>query len=77
MVNDVHFENLTKAGIEVTKTQERVARINIVLGRKIMNEVLLTYLPTMLIIIIVYVTSFFKAFYFEATVTVNLTGKMK
>ena len=77
MVNDVHFENLTKAGIKVTKTRERVARINIVLGRKIMNEVLLTYLPTMLIIIIVYVTSFFKAFYFEATVTVNLTGKMK
>ena len=77
MVNDVHFENLTKARIEVSKTQERVARINIVLGRKIMNEVLLTYLPTMLIIIIVYVTSFFKAFYFEATVTVNLTGKMK
>ena len=39
--------------MEVTKTRERVSRINIVLGRKIMNEVLLTYLPTMLIIIIV------------------------
>ncbi len=33
-----------------------------------------TYLPTVLILIIVYITNFFKAFFFEAVVTVNLTA---
>ena len=32
------------------------------------------YLPTILILIIVYTTNFFKDFFFEAVVTVNLTS---
>ena len=52
----------------------RIVQVEIVLGRKIVNEILLTYLPTILILLIVYLTSYFKPFYFEATVTVNLTG---
>ena len=32
------------------------------------------YLPTFLILIIVYTTNFFKDFFFEAVVTVNLTS---
>ena len=32
------------------------------------------YLPTLLILIIVYTTNFFKDFFFEAVVTVNLTS---
>ena len=39
-----------------------------------MNELLTTYLPTILILIIVYITNFFKIFFFEAVVTVNLTA---
>ena len=39
-----------------------------------MNELMTTYLPTILILIIVYTTNFFKAFFFEAVVTVNLTA---
>ena len=31
------------------------------------------YLPTILILMIVYITNFFKDFFFEAVVTVNLT----
>jgi hypothetical protein len=50
--------------------------IKIVLGRKILNEVLLTYIPTAMIIGIVYLTSYFKAAYFEAILTVNLTGEI-
>ena len=46
----------------------------IVFKRRIMNVVLTTYLPTLLILIIVYATNFFKAFFFEALVTVNLTA---
>ena len=48
--------------------------IMIVLKRRIMNEILTTYLPSVLILIIVYVTNYFKPFFFEAVVTVNLTS---
>merc|ERR1719153_611289 len=41
--------------------------------RRIMNELLTTYLPSALLILITYATTFFKPFYFEAAVTVNLT----
>ena len=44
------------------------------MNRRIINEVLTTYLPTVLILFIVYATTFFKPFYFEAVVTVNLTS---
>ena len=37
----------------------------IILKRRIINEVLTTYLPTLLILSIVYATNFFKAFFFE------------
>ena len=48
--------------------------MKIVMNRRIINEVLTTYLPTVLILFIVYATTFFKPFYFEAVVTVNLTS---
>ena len=38
-----------------------------------MNDVLTTYLPTVLLIIIVYSTTFFRAEFFEANLTVNLS----
>lgn len=44
------------------------------LKRRVMSEMLTTYLPTILILIIVYSTNFFKPFFFEAIVTVNLTS---
>ena len=43
------------------------------LKRKIQTEMLTTYLPTLLLLIITYATTFFKPEYFEASVTVNLT----
>ena len=73
VVNDVDF---VEANVQKNNTGDRVVRVNVVLGRKILNEVLLTYLPTMLIMVIIYITSFFKPFYFEATVTVNLTAML-
>ena len=45
-----------------------------VLKRRIVNELLTSYLPTFLILIIVYATNYFKDFFFEAVVTVNLTS---
>ena len=50
--------------------------VTLVLGRKILNEILTTYLPTSLLIIIVHTTNYYKDFFFEAIVTVNLTGEV-
>ena len=50
--------------------------VTLVLGRKILNEILTTYLPTSLLIIIVHSTNYYKDFFFEAIVTVNLTGNV-
>ena len=44
------------------------------LRRRILSVVLTTFLPTTLICIVSFSTNFFKAFYFEAAVTVNLTS---
>ena len=50
--------------------------LEIIMQRKIMNELLTTYLPTIFILCIVYATNFFKPFFFEAVVTVNLTSQL-
>ena len=51
-------------------------RMTIVLQRRIVNAILTIYLPTLLILCIVYATNFFKDFFFEAVVTVNLTSQL-
>ena len=48
-------------------------RMTIVLKRKIMNEMMTTYLPSVLLILITYSTTFFKPYFFEAALSVNLT----
>ena len=54
------------------KKEEQVHMV-ISLKRKIQTEMLTTYLPTLLLLIITYATTFFKPIYFEASLTVNLT----
>ena len=46
----------------------------LVLKRRIVNAFLTIYLPTILVLTIVYATNFFKDFFFEAVVNVNLTA---
>ena len=41
--------------------------------RRLTNELLTTFVPTFFLLGICYSTTFFKQFYFEAAVTVNLT----
>ena len=48
-------------------------RMTIVLKRKIMNEMTTTYLPSVLLILITYATTFFKPYFFETALSVNLT----
>ena len=47
--------------------------MSVKLTRKITNEMMTTFLPSILLILITYATIFFKPFYFEAALTVNLT----
>merc|ERR1712130_200093 len=45
----------------------------IVLKRKITSEMMTTYFPTILLTAITFATTFFKPFFFEAALSVNLT----
>ena len=48
-------------------------RMTITLKGKIMSEILLTYFPSLLLMMITYATTFFKPFFFDAGLSVNLT----
>ena len=47
--------------------------MNLVLKRKITSEMMTTYFPSLLLIAITFATTFFKPFFFEAALSVNLT----
>ena len=48
-------------------------RVSLVLGRQLLGVILTAYTPTILLNIIGHSTNYFKSFFFEAVVTVNLT----
>ena len=50
--------------------------MRITLKRKIMSEMMTTYLPSILLMMITFATTFFKPIYFEAALTVNLTNML-
>ena len=58
--------------LRLEKRKEQV-HMTINLKRKIQKELLTTYLPTLLLLIVSYATTFFKPVFFEASLTVNLT----
>ena len=45
----------------------------VVMKRKIMSEMMTTYFPSLLLLMITFATTFFKPFFFEAALSVNLT----
>ena len=51
-------------------------RMTMALKRKIMSEMMTTYLPSFLLMMITFATTFFKPVYFEAALTVNLTNML-
>ena len=65
---DLDYKNKEKPedGIQMT----------IVLKRKIMSEMMTTYFPSILLMLITFATPFFKPFFFEAALTVNLTNML-
>ena len=58
--------NLTQTGIRMTITMKR----------KIMSEMMTTYFPSLLLMLITFATTFFKPYFFEAALTVNLTNML-
>ena len=52
---------------------KRGVRVSLTLGRRLLGVFLTIYFPTVLLNLIGHITNFFKAFFFEAVVTVNLT----
>ena len=58
--------------------QERVAgvigvKVSISLGRLLLGSILTTYIPTIILIIISHNASYFKPFFFESAISVNVT----
>ena len=52
---------------------EEGVRMRIVFTRKLANEIMTTFLPSVLLILITWATTFFKPYFFEAALSVNLT----
>ena len=50
-----------------------LVKMELKLKRKIMSEMMTTYFPSLLLMMITYATTFFKPFFFEAALSVNLT----
>ena len=58
--------------VNMTYPEEGVMMV-IKFRRKIMSEMMTTYLPSMLLMMITFATTFFKPIFFEAALSVNLT----
>ena len=57
----------------VAYNSKKELRMTIVMTRKIMSEMMTTYFPSLLLMMITFATTFFKPFFFEAALSVNLT----
>merc|ERR1711899_551645 len=55
---------------------EKGLSISITFGRRLLGTLLTVYLPTILLNVIGHATNFFKPFFFEAVVTLNLTAML-
>ena len=58
---------------ELKQGVENGVEMLVVFRRKIMSEMMTTYFPSILLMMITYATTFFKPFFFEAALSVNLT----
>ena len=58
---------------KLTTDQSKGIQMKLKLKRKIMSEMMTTYFPSLLLMMITFATTFFKPFFFEAALSVNLT----
>merc|ERR1712004_471875 len=68
------FEMIDWKFVQQTQTDgTKTLAMIMVLKRKVTSELMTTYFPTLLLTAITYATTFFKPFFFEAALSVNLT----
>jgi hypothetical protein len=60
----------------VLRSGKEGVRMWVNMQRKPLNAMLTTYLPSILLLLITFATTFFKPFFFEAALTVNLTNML-
>merc|ERR1719273_2342167 len=70
---DMVLFSITDYNLVSATCPEEGIRMTITLKRKIMSEMMTTYFPSLLLMMITYATTFFKPFFFEAALSVNLT----
>ena len=66
--------NCRKSTMKLGNTNDTV-EVEVILGRRLIGTFMTIYMPTILLNIIGHSTNYFKPFFFEAVVTVNLTVK--
>ena len=64
---------MNRLTIFIQENKDRGLKMEVKFKRILTNELLTTYLPSFFLLGISYSTTFFKQYYFEAAVTVNLT----
>ena len=64
---------ITEYVLENSKSPKGGIIMKMTMKRKILSEMMTTYFPSLLLMMITYATTFFKPFFFEAALSVNLT----
>ena len=70
---DMTLYVITDSLLENSPSANAGIRMKIRMKRKILSEMMTTYFPSLLLMMITYATTFFKPFFFEAALSVNLT----
>ena len=68
-----HITDWNLGSKTLKKSGKSGLRMLIVMKRKITSEIMTTYFPSLLLTAITFATTFFKPFFFEAALSVNLT----
>ena len=69
---DMHMFEITFWDLAYNDNHDGL-RVLIVMKRKFVSEIMTTYFPSFLLLAITFATTFFKPFFFEAALSVNLT----
>ena len=70
---DMNLFYITEHRLVNMSDPQKGVKMELKMRRKIMSEMMTTYLPYLLLMMITYATTFFKPFFFEAALSVNLT----
>ena len=70
---DMSIFHITTWNLDFKAKGKEGLQMSITMRRKVTSEIMTTYFPSMLLTTITFATTFFKPFFFEAALSVNLT----